>query len=69
MTADQLREIIERKPFRPLAVTSVAGQIYRLEEERDCFTSPRRPELFVFFTSDGSMHTVEAAEVASITVL
>ena len=68
MTADQLREIVARKPFRPVAVTTVAGDIYELREEADVLHSPRRPELFIFFT-DERMHLVEANEIASATVL
>jgi hypothetical protein len=68
MTADQLREIVTRKPFRPVAVTAVAGDSYQLEEETDVLHSPRRPELFIFFTEQ-RMHIVEADEIASATVL
>lgn len=68
MTADQLREIVARKSFRPVAVTTVGGDHYELREETDVLHSPRRPELFIFFT-DQRMHLVEANEIASATVL
>ena len=68
MTADQLREIVARKPFRPVAVTTVAGDHYELREEADVLHSPRRPELFIFF-ADQLMHIVEANEIASVSVL
>ena len=56
VNADELREIIGTKPFRPVDVVTVSGDHYEVADERDVMSSPRRPELFILFTEDGVMH-------------
>ena len=70
MTADQLREIIERKPFRPVEVVTVGGDHYQVVEEKDVHFNPRRrPDRVVVFTEDGLFHTLDADQITSATVL
>jgi hypothetical protein len=69
MSADQLREIVGRKPFRPVEVATTSGDHYQLLDESYVLNSARRPELFFFFTGEGLARLVEANEIANVTVL
>jgi hypothetical protein len=70
MTADQLREILERKPFKPVEIATTSGDHFQVLEEGDVhYNSRRRPERVVVFTQDGLFHILDADQVASATVL
>ena len=69
MDAKQLRELIARRPFRPIQIATAAGDHYAIVEEADIFNNRRRPELYVIFTADGLAHWIEADDIVSVTSL
>jgi hypothetical protein len=70
MNPDQFREIVRRRPFRPVEVTTTSGDHYVLTNEGYFYNNPRRrPELVVLFTEDGLMHLLEAGRIVSLTIL
>lgn len=69
MNADELRELIGTKPFKPLEIATQTGDHFLVEQERDVYNNPRRPELFVLFTQDGLLHLIDADQIVSASLL
>jgi hypothetical protein len=70
MTTDQLKEILERKPFTPVEIAATGGNHFQVLEERDVHYNSRvRPDRVVVFTQDGLFHIVYADQITSTTVL
>ena len=70
MTKDQLAELLERKPFKPVVISTTSGDHYQALEERDVHYNSRfKPDRVVVFTEDGAFHILDADQIASVSVL
>jgi hypothetical protein len=70
MTKDQLAELLESDPFKPVVITTTSGHHFEALRERDVhYNSRRRPERVVVFTEDGAFHILDADQIASVSVL
>jgi hypothetical protein len=69
MNSQQLKELVNRRPFRPIQITTASGDHYAVLEEADIFNNRRRPDLYVIFTEDGLAHWIEAGDIVSVTSL
>jgi hypothetical protein len=69
MNSQQLKELVNRRPFRPIQIATASGDHYAVLEEADIFNNRRRPDLYVIFTEDGLAHWIEAGDIVSITSL
>jgi hypothetical protein len=70
MTKDQLTEVLDRKPFRPVSIATTTGDHFQVLEEKDVhYNSRRRLDRVVVFTEDGLFHLLDAEQIMSVTVL
>lgn len=70
MTKDQLSELLESEPFKPVVIATTSGDHYQALEERDVHYNSRfRPDRVVVFTEDGAFHILDADQILSVTVL
>jgi hypothetical protein len=69
VNSQQLKELVIRRPFRPIQIATASGDHYAVLEEADIFNNRRRPDLYVIFTEDGLAHWIEAGDIVSVTSL
>jgi hypothetical protein len=70
MTKGQLVEILERKPFKPVVISTTSGDHYQaLEEKNVHYDSRVRPNRVLVFTADGLFHILDAEQIANVAML
>ena len=69
MDSQQLKSLINRKPFRPFQIATTAGDHFVVLEEGDILSNRRRPDLYFIFTEDGLAHWIESNDIVGVTTL
>jgi hypothetical protein len=66
MDLEQFKELISRRPFRPIHIATASGDHYAVLEEADIFNNRHCPELYFIFTEDGLVHWTEVGDIVSV---
>jgi len=70
MTTDQLKEILERKPFTPVEIAATSGDHFEVLRGRNVHYNSRfRPDRVVVFTEEGLFHILDSDQIASVAML
>jgi len=70
MTKDQLAELLESEPFRPVVIATTSGDHFEVLQGRNVHHNSRfKPDRVVVFTPEGQLHILDADEISSVSVL
>ena len=69
MNAENLKQLISRKPFRPFELVTAGGEHYTINDESQFLFNDRRPDLFVFFDANGVFRMIDVEQLTSAAAL
>lgn len=66
MTIQQIKELAERKPFKPFVITLDSGRKIEVNRDTEFLFPKNRPDTIYVFASDGQGWIFEAEAVSAL---